>query len=392
MAVLSGLAACTSPPPHGSGASADGRPGSSAPAAVPAPTDDVADHSTDHSADDPTDHSADDSTDDRLLLALSVHVERHQGEASDRATFDQHVALLDELAVVAADHDVVLNFEAETEFVAAATAFGPEIPRDLIASGHSFSQHSGDRSTSGLTAGERTTELRRQRDALASLGVTARYLSGACPGDGWVEAAADAEFEAATGLTEICLQSLDDAHLPAGMAWIRSCASATICHDPLHLEPAASLHPWTTDSSASWLGDIPDGRLVLVVGQEATALSAMSAEADYDATAAVEEFGALLDQLDAARTAGRLNATGFTISIGPEPDWDVLRAMFTEVSARADRMRWARYDEIIDRARSEAGAPADPPLVYTDTTPDDAGATQGSGRPPRSPGATLPPG
>lgn len=378
MAVLSSLAACTSPSPGGSSANADGPPGSSAPATVAAPTDDRADP------------VAVDAADDRLLLALSVHVERHQGEARDRATFDEHVALLDELAAVAADHDVVLNFEAETEFVTAATAFGPEIPKELIAKGHSFSQHSGDRSTSGLTAEERTTELRRQRDALAALGVTARYLSGACPGDGWVEAAADAGFEAATGLTEICLQSLDEAHLPAGMAWIRSCTSATICHDPLHLEPAASLHPWTTDSSTSWLGDVPDGRLVLVVGHEATALSAMSAETPYDATAAVEEFGSLLDQLAAARTAGRLNATGFTISVGPEPDWEVLRALFAEVSGRADRMRWARYDEIIDRARREAGAPADPPLVYTETTPDDAGAAQGAGRPPRAPGATLP--
>lgn len=313
-----------------------------------------------------------------LLLALSVHVERHPGEAADRTLFEEHLALLDRLASTAEAHGVVLNFEAETEFVTAASAHdGATAIGALIARGHRFSQHSGDRSTSGLDRAGRTAELRRQRDALASLGVDARYLSGACPGDGWVEAAVDAGFEAATGLTEICLQSLDDAHLPAGMGWIRSCASATICHDVLQLEPAASLHPWTTDESAAWLTDVPDGALLLVAGHATEALTAMSAGTAVDPDAAVGAFTAELDALLAARTPGRLNATGYTLSVGPEPDWTTLDAILSVAASRAGQLRWVSYDEIIDLAAAEAGAPADPPMAYVDTSPDTAGSSAG---------------
>jgi hypothetical protein len=357
-----------SDPSPGSASSSEAVPGASVPGVTEAP----AMPSTTAAAD------------DRLLVAVSVHVERYDGEADDRALFDAHVAVLTQLADLAEAHDVVVSYELSSEFVAAATAWDPGVVPALAARGHGVGQHSGDRGTAGLDGAALVAALADQRAAIEALGVDATYVSGACGDGAWVEAVAAAGFVGTSGLTEYCLRSLDDAHLPAGMDWIRRCTSPAVCHDPLQLDTQHLTRPWTTGESASFLTDDAAGAVVVVPTVEATGLATMSQGLDVDVTAALADWVALLDAHVAARTAGRVNCLDVTVSIGPDPDWTVLEAMFAELSSRDPAVvRSATMAEIVALAAAEAPThPVDPPPTYVETTPD-----LGTDRPA---GGTLP--
>ncbi|MFM2070046.1 MAG: hypothetical protein RLZZ623_309 [Actinomycetota bacterium] len=321
---------------------------------------------------------------DGLQLALTIHVERRDTEVSDRAEFEGHVATLEQLADLAVEYDVILNFELSTVFVQAVDRWGSTFIEDMTALGHNISQHSGDESTSGLTGDERVAELMRQREAIEAHGVTVNYLSGACSADDdWVESAIAAGFSAATGNVEYCLRSLDDATLPDGMEWIDDCHSQSICHDPLHVGTERVMHPWTTSSSATWLVDDPEGDLVIFTTDEADGFVAMSQTGDADLNLSLEQWTAMLDAYVAAAVPGQLNVVNMVLSVGPEPDWALVQSMFAAAQARQDAglLTWANLTDVVEQAVAEAPTqPADPPVIYTDITPD-------LGRPV---GATLP--
>ena len=319
-----------------------------------------------------------------VQLALTIHVERHDSEMTDDAEFDAHLALLDQLEDVADSHGVILNFELSTEFVQAVDRWGSTFVEDALARGNGISQHSGDQSTAGLTGAALTAELVRQRAAIEAHGADVRYVSGGCSADaGWVESAIDAGFTAVTGITEYCLSSLDDASLPAGMDWIRRCTNPGVCHDPLHIQTERVLHPWTTSTSSDWLTDDPSGRLVLVSAAEVDGLSAMSQTGDADLATSLAQWQMLLDDATAAAVPGQVNVLNFVLSVGPEPDWEVLDALFTAADARvaAGQVAWADLGTVVSAAAAEAPTqPADAAVVYSDTTPD-LGGGMGNGRP-----------
>lgn len=320
----------------------------------------------------PTTVAADQSN-DGLQLALTIHVERHPTEVRDRAEFDDHVAMLEQLANLALAYDVVLNFELSTEFVQAIDAWDSSFIEDMVALGHAIAQHSGDQSTEGLTGTARIAELVRQREAIEAHGVDVNYLSGGCSADDWVEAAIAAGFSAVTGNVEYCLKSLDDETLPAGMDWIHQCNNQAICHDPLHIGTTRVLHPWTTSSSATWLVDNPDGELVIIASDETDGFVAMSQGEGSDLDLSLQQWTALLDSYVAATVAGQVNVVNMVLSVGPEPDWDLIAAMFTQALTRQDAglLTWVSVGEVVAQALAEAPTQAvDPNVVYTDTTPD----------------------
>jgi hypothetical protein len=323
-------------------------------------------------------------TNDGLQLALAIHVERRDTEVSNRAELESHIATLEQLADLAVEYDVILNFELSTVFVQAVDRWGSTFIEDMTALGHNISQHSGDESTSGLTGDERVAELVRQREAIEAHGVTVNYLSGACSADDdWVESAIAAGFSAATGNVEYCLKSLDDATLPDGMEWIDDCHSPSICHDALHVGIERVMHPWTTSSSATWLVDDPDGDLVILTSAEADGFVATSQTGGADLELSLEQWTAMLDAYVAAAVPDQLNVVNMVLSVGPEPDWALMQSMFAAAQARQDAglLTWANLTEVVEQAVAEAATqPADPPVVYTDITPD-------LGRPV---GATLP--
>ena len=310
---------------------------------------------------------------DGLQLALTIHVERHATEVRDPVEFDAHIAMLQQLSDLALAYDVVLNFELSTEFVQAVDVWQSTFIEDMTAVGHNIAQHSGDKSTEGLTGAARTAELIRQREAIEAHGVTVNYASGGCSADDWVESAIAAGFSAITGNVEYCLRSLDDSSLPAGMEWIHRCNNQAICHDPLHVGAARVLHPWTTSNSATWLADDPVGELVIIAGAEADGFAAMSQGGEVDAGASLTQWIAMLDTYVAAVVAGQVNVVNMVLSVGPMPDWDVLEAMFAEAQSRQEMglLTWANLSDVVAQVAAEAPLqPADAAVAYTDTTPD----------------------
>ena len=309
-------------------------------------------------------------------MALTIHVEGHSTETRNEAEFNSHVATLGRLADLAVAYDLILNFELSSDFVTAVDNWGSTFIEDMSALGHNISQHSGDKSTDGLTGDARVAELVRQRDAIEAHGVSISYLSGGCSADDWVESAIAAGFSAVTGNVEYCLKSLADASLPDGMEWIRTCLNPAICHDPLHLEIARVLHPWTTSSSADWLADDPAGALVIVAGSEADGFAAMSQGADLDAGALLQQWTELLDSSIAASVAGQVNVVNVVLSVGQTPNWELTESMFAQAKARQDSglLRCASLSAIVIQALAEAPAQiADATAIYTDVTPDLAG-------------------
>lgn len=310
---------------------------------------------------------------DGLQLALTIHVERHPTEVADEAEFNAHIAMLEQLANLAIAYDVVLNFELSTEFVDAVDNWDSTFIEDMTALGHAVAQHSGDQSTAGLTGAARVAELVRQRDAIEAHGVEVNYVSGGCSADDWVEAAIAAGFSAVTGNVEYCLKSLDDATLPDGMQWIDQCNKQSICHDPLHVGTARVLHPWTTSSSATWLVDDPEGKLVIISSDEADGFVAMSQGGDSDLNLSLEQWTDLLDSYVAATVARQVNVVNMVLSVGPEPDWELIESMFAQALARQDAglLTWANLGDVVAQALVEAPTQAaDPTVVYTDVTPD----------------------
>jgi len=154
------------------------------------------------------------------------------------------------------------------------------------------------------------------------------------------------------------------------MEWIRSCDNPAVCHDPLHLDTARKAHPWTTSASSRFLTDEPGGDLVIVSTEEAAGLAAMSQGVAIPVDEAVSDWAALLDEYLAARVDGRIEVLNVTLSIGPEPDWEVLAAMFAEVARRGGDVEWATVADVVAVAVTEAAGAADGPAEYLDTTPD----------------------
>ncbi len=325
-----------------------------------------------------------------LRLTLSVHVERHDDETRDRAEFDLHLSYLDRLADLADQYGVVVSFELSNSFVEALDGWDSSFVRDMTARCHGVAQHSGDQSTDGLEGADRTAELARQKAAIEAYGVEVVYLSGACSEGSWVESAIEAGFVAASGNTEFCLRSIDEGLQPEGMEWINACENPAICHDPLQIDAAHVLHPWTTSGSNDWLRDEPGGGLVIIAGDDTLGLAGMSMDDDPDPDAARADWQAMLDEYTAAVDPERLNVLNVTVSIGPEPDWEVLEATFAEVAAR-DGVGWARLADAATAASEESSRPVDDAPTYTDTAPD-AGGSPGSGTPSgtRPPGGSLP--
>lgn len=314
------------------------------------------------------------ATDGSLSVALTVHVERHDSEISDQGEFDRHVATLEQLATLAEQYGVIVNFELSTAFVTAVDTWDSTFIEDMVARGHRISQHSGDRSTDGLTGQARIDELTRQREAIEAHGVEVTYVSGGCSNDpGWVEDAIAAGFDAVTGLTEICLGSLSDEALPDGMEWIRRCTNAAICHDPLQIQLERLLHPWTTSSTTEWLVDDPTGALVIIAGQDTSGLTAMSQTGDADDATALADWQTMLGDAAAAAVPGQVNVVNVVLSVGPTPDWAVLESMFADM---ADRVAdggadWVGLADVVAAAVAEATVqPADAVAIATDTTPD----------------------
>jgi hypothetical protein len=327
--------------------------------------------------------------DDRLLVALSVHVERYEGETEDEALFDAHVAQLLALADRAEAYGAVVSFELSSEFVTAATTWHSTVVADLAARGHGIGQHSGDRTVAGLEGEARVSALAGQRAAIAALGVDVNYVSGACSDGAWVEAVAAAGFVGTSGVTEYCLRALDDAHLPDGMDWIRQCTNPGVCHDPLHLDTGHLAHPWTASTSTAFLTDDPLGAVVVVPTVESLGLATMSQGQPVDLEAALADWRALLDAHVAQRSTGRVSTLDVTVSIGPDPDVAVLDAMLAELAARGvTTVRSATMAEIVELAAAEAAAqPADPAPSYVDTAPDLGGRPPGSSTLPSRPPA-----
>lgn len=309
------------------------------------------------------------TTDDTVLqLALTVHVERHDTEVRDEAELQAHIAMLEQLADLAEQYGVVVNFELSTEFVEALDRWGSTFIEDMTARGHGIAQHSGDRSTDGLTGEARVDELDRQRAAIEAHGVEVTYVSGGCSADpGWVEDAIAAGFTAVTGTTEICLGSLDDEALPDGMDWIRSCRNPAVCHDPLHLTADRTLHPWTTSDSTDWLTDDPNGGLVIVSAAEVDGFAQMSKTGDADLAASLQQWQEQLQTFLDAVVPGQVNVWNFVLSIGPEPDWEVVAAIFADAAehAAAGDVAWADLGDVVAAAAAEATTqPADATAVY----------------------------
>lgn len=336
---------------------------------------------------------------DELQLALTIHVERRDTEVNNEAEFGAHVATLETLSDLAATYDVILNFELSSAFVEAIDQWGSTFIEDMTAIGHGISQHSGDQTTAGLTGEARVAELTEQREAIEGHGVTVTYVSGACStDDDWVESAVAAGFSAVTGITEYCLASLDDATLPDGMEWIRDCTNPSICHDPIHVGTERMLHPWTTSTSAGWLNDDPSGGLVIVSADDATGFVTMSQTGEADLATSLEQWIEMLDTYTSSTVDGQLNVLNTVLSIGPEPEWEVVEAMFAEAQARQDagELTWALLSDLVAQAVAEAPTQAsDPAVVYTDTSSDLGGglpAGGGSCRPPacKPTGGTLP--
>ena len=103
----------------------------------------------------------------------------------------------------------------------------------------------------------------------------------------------------------------------------------------------------------------------------------MSADGDADYASSMEQWDTMLATLLAAVVPGQVNLWNLVLSVGPEPDWEVVEAIFADAQARAaaGEVQWVQLSDVSAQAVAEAPTQtADPQVVYTDTTSDLAGA------------------
>ncbi|MCC6622209.1 MAG: hypothetical protein IT385_13175 [Deltaproteobacteria bacterium] len=300
-----------------------------------------------------------------IQLVVTVHLEGWQ--TSDEAVFERYVALLRERATLFERYGARLTLESK-ELTPGVLRWGDDVLSELRERGHDVAIHAdvGGNPAIPYSAEQMASDLVARRGELAELGIEARHVSGVCAPVDWVDAVADAGFEAVTGLVAYCLMSLPEEARPAEY---RTCASAAACHAAWPPDLAERLHPYEVRSGADWTTPVDDGRLTVIpisggihcLAEEADgdggAIQCSLDEADADA------FDAMMTSAVALAEVGRVNLLGFSWSFGSPFELEQLELFLDAAQAWVERgeARWSTVGEVLDLWASERGEPEPEP-------------------------------
>ncbi|HEX4906644.1 MAG TPA: hypothetical protein VFU93_14395 [Acidimicrobiales bacterium] len=260
-----------------------------------------------------------------LDLAISIHAEGFDDR--NPAVYPRHLEALELVASEAERAGVTLTFELSLPFAEGARAADDGWVAGLPARGHSVGVHA-DLGFPALPPGRFERRLADHKALVEDLlGASVSHVSGVCSEAPWVEPVAGAGFEAATGMVEFCLKSLDEPP-PEAVA----CRTPADCHDWVPSDLARALHPWRTGTSADWLTPDPAGDLWLIPSRE------MPTEPD--------ELSAIVAEHLAAREPGRTNSLVFAWSIGSPPRPGLMTELAAAVVDVADSVRWVAVPEL----------------------------------------------
>ena len=254
-----------------------------------------------------------------LDLAISIHAEGFDDR--NPAAYGRHLEALEQVAAEAERAGVTLTFELSLPFAEGARTADDGWVAGLPARGHAVGVHA-DLGFPPMPPGRFERRLAEHKALVEELlGATVTHVSGVCSEAPWVEPVAAAGFEAATGMVEFCLKSLDDP--PPQVA---ACGNPADCHDPVPTETARALHPWRTSTSADWLDPDPAGDLWLIPNRE------MPADAD--------ELASLVARYADEREPGSTSSLVFAWSIGSPPRPGFVTELAAALAGMADSIRW----------------------------------------------------
>ena len=289
---------------------------------------------------------AEPAADPKLLVSLSFHVEGWSVE--NEGSYRGLRAALRRVADAGERYDARFSFESK-ELTTAAVAHDDELFAQLVRRGHAVGVHA-DLWGRAKDDQEAAVEiLLEERLMLEELGVSSSFVSGVCGELDWVEAAVEAGFTTASGLTTWCLTQLDVKLQPPRF---QDCRNPKACHGAFP-GPERALRPWRTDETRTWTVEVVDGPLLLLpnaTGLRCNAEYAVDPNAtscDFDAS----DLEVYFDGLDAAlERVGpeELGVFGAVWSIGPEPDEELFDLWLAEldVYVQAGVVRWATVPEI----------------------------------------------
>ncbi len=228
---------------------------------------DSATESEEHDSDSPNNSSY------PTLLTISIHVEGWPSEQQNPVKFNQHAAIIIQMAQEAYAAGAVFSFELSSQFAMSPNA--QAVVNDLLALGHGVEVHADVGGIGLPSLEELTDQLTRKYRQLEALGVTPVLVSGICSRGPFVEAALSAGFFMTTGVIEYCLTSLDQQYQPEG--WdIDSCVSPAECHGNPGFTIPMKARPWKTSSSASWINPDPNGGLMIVIGESGSTVKCLA--------------------------------------------------------------------------------------------------------------------
>ncbi len=196
-----------------------------------------------------------------LLLGMTLHLENK--------TFDKtYFTSLDTFAKTFESHGGRLTFEPRDSCVSAAA--GPPALFDwkaLEARGHSVGSHAAIGGVDVTTVQQFTAQAKMRYEQLSPSVNRLDHISGNCGNVDWVKGVTEAGFTATTAATVLCFYGMPADSRPAEYKNL-SCKGSTdpVCHTSYPIELAQRLHPWRVASSATWLTDDKNGKLVIIPG------------------------------------------------------------------------------------------------------------------------------
>lgn len=291
------------------------------------------------------------------VLHLTLTVQLEDWPLQDKSAFLNYVGRIRQYAALAQEHGATFTWEA-SNLIAAQDLHGDDVLSELHEAGHGIGIHAnkGQGATPGAGYGvpDLTLDLQGLRAGLEALDIGARHVSGICSKLDWVTAAADAGFQAATGQTAWCLQSLGATRIPPKYV---DCETMTDCEEPWPGEASETVLPWRVSNGVTWDQPTDDGRLVLFHTAGDLACAA-ERRADSDTSHSGCDFGD--DDVDAAvlgleaalpyAQSERFNTHVIVWRFGTEVPAALLESLLERIDAwvQSGRVRWSTIPRMLD--------------------------------------------
>ncbi len=292
------------------------------------------------------------------VLPLSIAFTFHMEGANlvvDKPAFDRYVIDIQTTAKLFHTNGAVATWEA-AEIVQKSIDYKVNILKELESGGDAIGLHANGAgyvpNDKNYTTEKMSTELQKQRAAIASLGVTVRHVSNICSTVDWVKAVQSANFEAVTGVVEYCLKSLP----AASQGTAANCDAPNNCHTAYPKETAQSISSWFASSGSNWTTPASSGLLILPTSGSVPC-SAEEAAGQVSPTQCkygTDDVTATLAQLDvaiASRQPGKVHSHILVASFGQTPNAQVIESLFQQIKSKyidTGKAKWIKVPDLID--------------------------------------------